>query len=136
MYRLEEEGDVYPKYDEGICLYAGNDENSGRLIQFSIPETACRPLNDIDQRLGRENFHRLETDMGILMSRIVTELDFKVEKGSLWFRSWTGVKVQFTHLEFRKVTRIAEPFKGTEISALPPPSAAPGRMNRQGVSVL
>ena len=136
MYRLEEEGGVYPKCDEGICLYAGNDENFGRLIQFSIPKTACRPLNDIDQRLGRENFHRVETDMGILMSRIVTELDFKVEKGSLWFRSRTGVKEQSTHFGFREVTRIAEPFKGTEISALPPPSAAPGRMNRQGVSVL
>jgi len=83
MYRLEGEGDVYPEYDEGICLYAGNDENLGRLLQFSIPKTACRLLNDIDQRLGQENFHRLETDMGILMSRIVTELDFKVEKGSL-----------------------------------------------------
>lgn len=136
MYRLEEEGGFYPEHNEGICLYAGHDEISGRLLQFSIPKTACRHLNDIDRRLGRENFHRLEADMETLMSRIVTELDLKVEKGSLWFRSRTGVKEQSTHFGFREVTRIAEPFKGKEISALPPPSANPGRMNRQGVSVL
>jgi len=136
IYRIEEEGGVYPDYDEGVCLYAGHDENVGRLLQFSIPKTPCSLLDDIDRRLGRENFHRLEADMETLMSRIVAELDLKVEKGSLWFRSRTGVKKQSTHFGFREVTRIAEPFKDTEISALPPPSAKPGRTNRQGVSVL
>jgi hypothetical protein len=78
----------------------------------------------------------LEGDASNLVDRIVAELDFVIEKDSLWFRSRTGVKESHTHVGYNKVQKIAAPFTGTEISALPPPFANAGRVNRQGVSVL
>lgn len=133
--RIEEEGGVYPKYDEGICLYAGNDE-TGRLIQFSIQETICSLLRDIELRLNRENFHLVEPAMKKLLSRIEADLDFWIEEGENWFRSRTGVKEQSLHIGFNDITRIAVPFKSDEIGALLPPAANAGRTNRQCVSVL
>lgn len=135
-FRIEEEGGVYPDYDQGICLYAGHDEQHGRLLQYAIPKVVCKPVNDIDLRLGHQNFHKLEGDVSRLIERIVAELVCVVEKDSLWFRSRTGVKEKYTHFGFNEVQQIAVPFSGSEISALPPPIANAGRVNRQGVSVL
>lgn len=134
--RIEEEGGIYPAYNEGICLYAGHDDKTGRLIQFSIQETRCRPLLDIERRLERENFHLVEPAMKELLSRIEANLDFWIEEGENWFRSRTGVKEQSLHIGIDEVTRIAVPFQRAEIGALLPPAASAGRTNRQGVSVL
>lgn len=134
--RIEEEGGVYPAYDEGICLYAGHDDETGRLIQFSIQETRCGLLLNIERRLERENFHLVEPAMNELISRIEANLDFWIEEGENWFRSRTGVKEQSLHIGFGEVTRLAIPFQRAEIGALLPPAASAGRTNKQGVSVL
>lgn len=134
--RIEVEGGVYPDYEEGICLYAGSDEESGRLLQFSIAETRCSDLLDIERRLERENFHRVEPAMEALFERIAGELTTEIDEGDLWFRSRTGVQESSIHFGFREVTRVALPYMGSEIGALSPPHANPGRTNRQGVSVL
>jgi len=136
MHRLDWEGGVYPAYEEGICLYAGHDEQAGRLVQFSIQETNCVPIRDIESRLRRDNFHKLEREMSSLLDRFISDIESTVAKNSLWFRSRTGVKDERLHLGENKVKKIAVPFQKGEIAALPPPAASAGRMNRQGVSVL
>ena len=134
--RITWEGDIYPKYDEGICLFAGHDEVAGRLLQFSIPETICSELRDIERRLERENFHVVEPAMEVLVSSIAAEIESEVVEGSLWYRSRIGYERTETHVSEMRVTRVVTPYKGLAISALPPPKASAGRMNRSGVSVL
>lgn len=135
IIRIEEEGGVYPDFDKGICLYAGSDADGLRGLQFSLQETICRPLRDIEQGLRYKNFHLIEPEMEALLSRVENDLVFWIDEGSLWFRSRTGVREESYHVGEGKVTHIAVPFKGNEIGA-PPPSANAGRANRQGVSVL
>jgi len=134
--RIEEEGGVYPDFDKGICLYAGSDEDGLRGLQFSLQETVCKPLRDIEQGLTHKNFHLIEPAMKALLSRVENDLDYGIDEGSLWFRSRTGVSEESYHVGAGEVTHIAVPFKDNEIGALPPPSANAGRANRQGVSVL
>ncbi|MBK9430965.1 MAG: RES family NAD+ phosphorylase [Sphingomonadales bacterium] len=136
IHKIEWEGEVYPDYDRGICLYAGHDDRVGRLLQFSIPNTVCSPVNDIDLRLSYENFHKLEKDVSSLIDRIADELDFVVPMDSLWFRSRMGVKEKSQQVSCGQLRRIAIPYVDKEIAALPPPAASAGRVNRQGVSVL
>lgn len=134
--RVEVEGCVYPAYEEGICLYAGSDEEHGRLLQFSLAETPCRELVQIERRLERENFHRVEPAMEALFAQIMGELTIEIDKNDLWFRSRTGVKESSIHFGFNDMTRLAAPYTGSEIGALLPPNASAGRTNRHGVSVL
>lgn len=133
--RIETEGGVYPAYEEGICLYAGNDE-TGRLIQFSIQETLCTPLRDIEMRLERENYHLVEPAMEKLLKRIEADLDHWIDEGVFWFRSRTDVKHRSLHVSLQGVTLVAVPFTAGDIGALSPKAASAGRTNRQGVSVL
>ena len=135
IYRIEEEGGVYSEYDQGICLYAGSD-GEYRGLQFSIPNTPCAFLTNIETRLDTENFHAVEAAMNDLISRIEPEIEAHIEPGSLWFRSRIGVAETATHVGLGAVTRIATPYKGDAIGALAPPKASVGRMNRQGMSVL
>lgn len=134
--RLEWEGEIYPDRSQGIWLYAGHDGDLGRGLQFSIASTAIPELIDIERRLDRENFHAVEGAMIALVSKIEPEIDAGIEEGALWFRGRINVAETALHIGNRQVTRIATPYKGSEIGALPPPKASAGRMNRQGVSVL
>ncbi len=136
IYRIVEEGGVYPAYDEGICLFAGNDEEGVRLLQFSVPETPCRKLKEIERRLQYENFHTVEPAMEKLVDSIVHEIESDIAEGTLWYRGRIGYAQSETQIGFDKVTRIVTPYMDAEISALPPPRASAGRMNRAGVSVL
>jgi hypothetical protein len=131
IHRISWEGEIYPDRDEGIWLYAGNNE-----VQFSIPETLCSELNDIERRLERENFHAVEGAMEKLVSKIEADIAFEVPKDSLWYRGRTGVVETTTHIGNEKITRVAKPYKGPAIGARLPPDAIAGRTNRHGVSVL
>ncbi|RUX10538.1 RES domain-containing protein [Mesorhizobium sp. M8A.F.Ca.ET.059.01.1.1] len=136
IYRVVEEGGVYPAYDQGICLFAGTDNEGVRLLQFSIPQTACRELKDIEQRLARENFHAVEAAMEKLVDSIASDIESNIAEGTLWYRGRIGFSRTETHVDFDRVTRIVTPYKGADISALAPQRASAGRMNRAGVSVL
>lgn len=136
IHRITWEGDIYPDPDKGIWLYAGHDDRTGRHIQFSIPETINRELRDIELRLDRENFHEVEAAMEALLGKIERDIGANVSANSLWYRGRIGVVEQVTHIGDGEITRIATPYKGAEIGALPPPRASAGRTNRQGVSVL
>lgn len=136
IHRITWEGEIYPKPDEGISLYAGSDEDGSRLLQFSIPETLCSELNGIERRLERENFHSVEDAMEKLVSSIEKDIEFQVPEGSRWYRSRIGVADSVIHIGDREVTRVATPYTGSEIGALLPPKATAGRTNRHGVSVL
>ncbi len=135
IYRVVEEGGVYPDYDKGICLYAGHGD-MGRELQFSIPNTNHTSLRNIELRLGQENFHLVEAEMDGFIDQIIDDLAFCIPEDALWFRARTGVKKSYTETENFQVSHIAVPFKFEEIGALPPRLASPGRTNREGVSVL
>ena len=135
IHRIEWEGEVYPDPGKGIWLYAGHDE-TGRNLQFSIPETLNIELRDIERRLEQENFHTVEPAMEDLFGKIAGDIEANVDAGSLWYRGRIGVEESGLHIGLRGNTEVATPYKGTEIGALPPPRATAGRTNRQGVSVL
>lgn len=134
--RITWEGEIYPDPDKGIWLYAGNDDNAGRLIQSSIHDTLNSELRDIEMRLERQNFHAVEPAMEALVAKIENDIATEVKAGSLWFRGRIGVVDSAIHMGDRVVTRVATPYTEQDISALPPPRATAGRTNRQGVSVL
>lgn len=136
IHRITWEGEIYPDPDKGIWLYAGNDENAGRLIQSSIHDTLNSELRDIEMRLERQNFHAVEPAMEALVGKIEYDIATEVKAGSLWFRGRIGVTASAIHFGDCMVTRVATPYTEQEISALPPPRASAGRTNRQGVSVL
>lgn len=136
IHRITWEGEIYPDPDKGIWLYAGNDDQVGRLIQFSIPDTVNSELRDIELRLDRENFHVVESAMEALVRKIESDIAAEVAATSLWYRGRIGVTEKVIHVGNGEITRIATPYKGSEIGALPPPRASAGRTNRQGVSVL
>ena len=135
IHRITWEGEIYPDPDEGIWLYKGSDE-AGRLIQFSIHETGNSELNDIARLLERQNFHAVEPAMEALVARIEGDIAADVPAGSLWYRGRIGVVEKVTHVGFNEITRVAFPYKGPALGALPPPQASAGRTNRHGVSVL
>ncbi|GBQ94358.1 hypothetical protein AA23498_2004 [Acetobacter nitrogenifigens DSM 23921 = NBRC 105050] len=134
--RITWDGEIFPDYDQGICLYAGHDEDGRRLLQSSIPETINAELRDIELRLKRENFHTVEPAMEKIVDSISADIESEVTQGTLWYRGRTGFEDSKTHVDFNTVTRIVTPYKGADIGALPPPRASAGRMNRAGVSVL
>ena len=134
--RIESEGEVYPSHAEGIWLYAGHDDDYGRGLQFSIPNSPPGELRDIEHRLDTENFHAVEPAMTGLVERIEPEIEAHVEEGALWFRARVGVAETAIHFTHGEVIRLAKPYRAGEIGALPPPKASAGRMNRAGVSVL
>jgi len=136
MHRITWEGEIYPNPDKGIWIFAGQDDDGGRGLQFSIPETVNRELRDIELRLERENFHAIEAAMEKMVDRIESELETTVQAGTLWYRGRIGVEDNSIHFGNGEVTHIATPYKGSAIGALPPPRASAGRTNRQGVSVL
>lgn len=120
----------------GISLHAGHDDNYGRGLLFAIRNTPGARLNEIIRRLETENFHALEGAMGALIDALSGEIEATVDADRLWFRSRIGVAKKSRHIADHRVSRIAVPFKGDALSALPPPLANANRMNRQGVSVL
>lgn len=136
IHRITWEGEIYPDYDKGISLFAGCDETGVRGIQFSIPETLNFELRIIEQRLERENFHAVEAAMEEIIGQIKDDIEATVQAGTLWYRGRIGVEKRSVDVEWRKVTHVATPYKGSAIGALPPPLASAGRANRQGVSVL
>ncbi len=136
IHRITWEGEIYPDYDKGICLFAGGDQLGGRGIQFSIPETPSSELQTIAQRLERENFHAVEAAMKEVLAQIKDDIEVTVQAGTLWYRGRIGVEERSVHVGWRSVNHVATPYKGPAISALPPPQASAGRTNRQGVSVL
>lgn len=136
IHRITWEGEIYPSPDKGIWLYAGHDNETGRQVQFSIPETRNAELSNIELRLTHENFHAVEADMEKMVDKIADDIETQIPAGSLWYRGRIGVEEDIIHIGNLEITRVAKPYKGSAIGALPPRRASAGRTNRHGVSVL
>jgi hypothetical protein len=136
IHRITWEGEIYPDRAKGIWLYAGSDDDGGRDLQFSIPQTNCSQLADIERSLEHQNFHAVEGAMEKLVSAIEADIEFEVRQDTLWYRGRIGVADSVIHIGDGEVTRIATPYKGGEIGARKQAEAEAGRMNRPGVSVL
>jgi hypothetical protein len=51
----------YPDYDKGIAVYAGNDDQIGRLPPLDAIGTSASPLYEgIARRLAKENYFEVE----------------------------------------------------------------------------
>jgi hypothetical protein len=91
IHRITEEGGIYPDYDKGICLFAGNDGQGGRGIKFSIPETGNWEIENIENRLERENFHAVENAMNEVVDKMKDDIEASIPAGTLWYRGRTGL---------------------------------------------
>lgn len=135
FYELIED-DPYPPEDKGISVYAGFDENGGRMMNTAIHRASSHSLSSMASRLLKENFFQVESDLVDLLSPFIDELTISIPENMTWYRSRSGVRervIRMVDLDFKYFFM---PFCGDDISAPPPPLATAGRLNRQGVSVL
>lgn len=127
---------AYEDYDKGISLFAGYRDR----IQ-NIPLVALK--NDFDPRLRKLrkqslllNHFLLDEQTKALISPSLSDLEDKLSKGTILFRSRLGFENRATPLMGWGDERHYRPYSGASISAPPPYLVSAGRMNRGGISFL
>lgn len=127
---------AYEDYDKGISLFAGHTDG----IQ-NMPLVALK--NDIDSRLLKlrkqsliQNHFLLDEATKAIISPSLPELEAKLNRGTVLFRSRIGFNDRATPLMGWGDERHYRPHSAESISAPPPYLASAGRMNRSGVSFL
>lgn len=125
----------YPDYDKGIALYAGHNEET-RLAHTAISKIVPRSIRELQERLLRENFFEVESDLDSLISSFVSDIVDTLPTESIWFRARIGHQAAYRRFTRGRWETRFQPYVGLEIGAPPPTLAAGGRLNRAGVSFL
>ena len=127
---------VYEDYDKGVSIFAGYmEDGSPAGILRSLKSETHLDLERIAKRLDSENYYNVENEMRQLLERYKGIFNIQVPSGIEFFRARVGCKnknipsVGFFDSDFHY-----QPFTDTEISALPPGTSGPGRLNRAGIS--
>lgn len=130
--------ETYPDPDKGIWLYAGHDEEVGRLMQLSLTDSKSQHLEALESRLAKENYFEVEPDLLNLIDAFAGRITRTVVKGARYFRARIGVQAQFLDMEaasfFYPIVR--QPYSGPALGAPPPQLTTAGRLNRSGVAFL
>ncbi len=128
----------YPDYDKGIAVYAGHDDEIGRLPPMSAISTSLSPVyRGAQDRLKHENHFEIQDEFEKRLATFDTELASTLPAGTVLFRARQGVARRFIRgFGVGKPKTIHQPYLGKEIGAPPPPRATAGRLNREGVSFL
>jgi RES domain-containing protein len=128
----------YPDYDKGIAVYAGNDEQIGRLPPLDAISTSSSPLYErIAKRLAKENYFEVENDFAEILAKLEDRINTFLPANTTMFRARIGIAKRFMRTDGGWTSEtIFQPYTGSEIGAPPPAKATPGRLNRGGVSFL
>jgi len=128
----------YPGYDKGIAVYAGNDDQIGRLPPLDAIGTSSSPLYErIAKRLAKENYFQVENDFAEMLAKGGTRNHCLSACGYNFVQStdW-DCEALYAHGRRLYFKYDFQPYMGSEIGAPPPAKATPGRLNRGGVSFL
>lgn len=123
----------YPDYDKGISVYAGFD-NGIRLISFAISKSVPRRVRELRNRLLAGRWARVRPDLEALIDPFLSDLQFTLPKGGVWYRARTGVAGVYQQMDGFNSQLLRQPFREAAIGASPNPGD--GRLNRAGQSVL
>ncbi|MCK1650360.1 RES family NAD+ phosphorylase [Bradyrhizobium sp. 149] len=127
----------YPPVEEGISVYAGHDDGV-RGMNFALKEVTSPILRSYVARLANQNHFDIEPDLLGLMDELSDRMTRVVSVGTRFFRARIGIDARYAdHSDFGwRRTIVRQPYRGTALSAPPPPRASGGRLNRAGVSFL
>ncbi|ACF00451.1 RES domain protein [Rhodopseudomonas palustris TIE-1] len=127
----------YPPIEEGISVYAGHDDGV-RGMNLALKGETSPILRSYVARLANQNHFDIEPDLLGFLDELSDRMTRVVSAGTRFFRARIGVEARYAdHSDFgwrRSIVR--QPYRGTELSAPPPPLASGGRLNRAGVSFL
>ncbi len=128
----------YPDYDKGVAVYAGHDDEYGRLPPMNAISTTASPVYEkIAQRLAKENYFKVEEQFEKEVVKLDAGIDACLPAGTILFRARIGFAQRFIRDDGGWTGVIVfKPYLGADIGAPPPPEATPGRLNRGGVSFL
>lgn len=93
-------------------------------------------IRNLETKLQEQNYFLLEETAGQLVADHINHIERTVAVGEVMHRARIGYNARATPLEGWAVDWEYQPFEGDSLTAPPPPIAAPGRLNRSGVSYL
>jgi RES domain-containing protein len=128
----------YPAYDKGIAVYAGHHHEYGQLPPLSALSTSRSLLYErMEHRLAAENYFVVQDEFEEYLAKLGTGIDASLPAGTTLFRARIGLARRFMRgFGGWTANTMFQPFLGAAIGAPPPAKAAPGRLNRDGVSFL
>lgn len=111
----------YPDYDKGIAVYAGNDDEIGRLPPLSAIGTSSSPVyRRVKDRLKHENYFEIQDEFEKRLAAFDTELASTLPAGTVLFRARQGVARRFLRGFGWEAETILQPYLGKDIGAPPP----------------
>lgn len=129
----------YEKYTEGICLFAGYDnEGNQQTLLRALKNEIDVSLKKVIRQLKSTNYFSLEDLIEKRIKDFTNITKIKIAKNSKYFRARVGYsKKNFDHLNGGMEGKyIYIPYSKEQISSPPPFIAQGGRLNRAGVSFL
>ncbi len=127
---------TYPPIDQGVALYAGNDEDGTRLLQFKISGSEPHVLREIRARLLSEEFEAVAPAVETMIDPFLADIEFVLPTGGTWWRARTGVEKLYQRAEGWESVVVRQPYADAAIGPPPAAVAGMGRLNRQGLPVL
>lgn len=128
---------VYPSYDNGICLYAGHDQDGTRGLLFALKRDSSSSLPALAQRLHNENFYDVSSDLYKLIAPFIDDLATTISVGKRFSRARIGYKCAYQNIDEGFLGRVDRvPWSRNAINAPPASIASAGRLNRAGVAML
>lgn len=128
---------AYEKYDEGISLFSGYDEDGQQnppLVALKNEDSAY--LLSLKRKSDSENYFLVEQTAAAILSPGIPNIEGKLDAGVRLFRTRIGYDARATPLMGWGDERHYRPFVESDLSSPPPVVASGGRMNRQGVAFL
>lgn len=128
---------AYEKYEEGISLFAGYDEDGQQnrpLVALKNEDSGY--LLALKSKSESENYFLVEKVAAAILSPGIPDFDAKLGAGTRLFRTRIGYDARATPLMGWGDERHYRPFAESRLSSPPPAVASGGRMNRQGVAFL
>ena len=127
---------VYPDVDKGVALYAGNDEDGTRLLQFKLSGSEPGSLREIRSRLRSEEFVTVAPAVDAMIAPFLSDIEFTLPAGGRWWRARTGVEKRYHRHEGWHGVTVRQPYIDLAIGAPPAAIAGMGRLNRKSLPVL
>lgn len=130
---------VYEKYEEGISLFSGYDENGQPYMPLqAIKDQYSNFLKHIEGELKSKNHFRLEKLVSQRINDIEKYIESEIRAKSEYFRARIGFesKCAIYSDDGWSVDYHYNPYRSESINAPLPVRAQAGRMNRMGVSFL
>jgi hypothetical protein len=139
LIELVENFEAYEKYNEGISLHAGYDEDGNQnFLLRALKSEIDNDILKIIKLLKHTNYFELEELIINGLREFIDIAKINIVKNSKYYRARIGYsKKEYDYLDGGMEGKyIYSPFSENEISSPPPFLTQSGRLNRAGVSFL